>query len=351
MDKKPLLYVVLSASLFGLSSPLAKLLLEDISPITMAGLLYIGAFIGLGIYTLLRKIGKIDNHKAVPLEKHDLPWLFGATVAGGIIAPISLMFGLQMISGFSTSLFLNLEGIATAIIAVFFFQENAGKRLWLALICVTIAGMLLSWNTEQNQINVAGPLLVTLACVAWGVDNNLTRHIAEKDSIQIAMLKGLIAGTVSLSTAFLLGKGFGYDVKILLALLLGAFSYGLSLVFFIQALKGLGASRTGIFYSFGPFIGAIASIIILKEWLGWIMLPAVVLMILGVWLITTERHIHEHYHEAITHIHAHRHDELHHDHVHTEPVKNSHTHMHTHVEMSHTHSHWPDAHHRHAHSH
>lgn len=349
MDKKPLLYVILSATLFGISSPLAKLLVKDISPVAMAGLLYLGAFIGLAIYSLIRKIWVANNSRTVPLEKRDFPWLIGAISAGGIAAPISLMFGLRMISGFSTSLFLNLEGIATAIIAIFFFHENAGKRLWLALICMTAAGVLLSWNTEQNQFNIAGPLLVTLACIAWGVDNNLTRHISEKDPTQIVLLKGLIAGAVSLSLAFLLGKGFAFKINILLSLLLGAFSYGLSLVFFIQALKGLGASRTGVFYSFGPFIGAIASIIILKEWLGWVMFPAIALMVLGVWIITHESHTHQHIHESVTHNHVHRHDELHHEHEDTEPVLGSHAHMHTHEALSHTHGHWPDTHHRHEH--
>jgi drug/metabolite transporter (DMT)-like permease len=349
LDKKPLLYVILSATLFGLSTPLAKLLVKDISPVSLAGLLYFGAFIGLAIYTIIRKFVLADNQRTVSLEKRDFPWLAGAITAGGIVAPISLMFGLRMISGFSTSLFLNLEGIATAIIAIFFFHENAGKRLWLALICVTIAGMLLSWNTEQSQFSVAGPLLVALACIAWGVDNNLTRHISEKDPAQIVMLKGLVAGTVSLSLAFFLGKGITFHINIILALLLGAFSYGLSLVFFIQALKGLGASRTGVFYSFGPFIGAIASIILLREWLGWVMFPAVALMILGVWLITQESHTHQHIHQIVTHSHSHRHDELHHDHKHPEQVLGSHSHVHTHVALSHAHSHWPDTHHRHAH--
>jgi drug/metabolite transporter (DMT)-like permease len=348
-DKKPILYVVLSATLFGLSSPIAKLLVKDISPIALAGLLYLGAFIGLAIYTFGRKIGNFQNQPAVSLEKRDFPWLFGAIAAGGIAAPISLMFGLRMISGFSTSLFLNLEGIATAIIAIIFFKENAGKQLWLALVCMTAAGVLLSWNTEQNQFNIAGPLLVTLACVCWGIDNNLTRHISDKDPTQIVMLKGLIAGAVSLTLAFSLGQGITFNAGILWALLLGAFSYGLSLVFFIQALKGLGASRTGVFYSAGPFIGALASIIILKEWLGWVMLPAVVLMILGAWLITHEKHAHQHLHEAITHEHMHRHDDPHHAHTHPEPVTTAHSHVHTHAVITHTHAHWPDIHHRHAH--
>jgi drug/metabolite transporter (DMT)-like permease len=349
MDKKPLLYVMFSATLFGLSSPLAKILVKDISPIALAGLLYLGAFIGLASYYIIRKILSIDTNRTLPLGKRDIPWLVGAIASGGIVAPICLMFGLQVTSGFSASLFLNLEGIATAVIAIFFFHENAGKRLWLALLCMTIAGILLAWNTEQNHFNIVGPLLITMACLGWGIDNNLTRRISEKDPIQIVMLKGVIAGTISLSMAFLLGERISFNGQLLFALLLGAFSYGISLVFFVKALKGLGSSRTGVFYSFGPFIGALASIIILKEWLGWLMFPAIVLMMVGVWLIIYERHSHEHYHQVVEHNHLHRHDDLHHNHTHTEKVPDTHAHVHTHAEISHEHAHWPDTDHQHTH--
>ena len=210
MNKKPILYILISASLFGLSSPLAKLLLKDISPITLAGLLYLGAFLGLFLYSLVAK-KKSSGSKIQQLGKRDLPWLLGAILAGGVIAPISQMIGLNLISGFSVSLLLNMEGVATAIIAVFFFRENTGKRLWFALLCMTVAGIFLSWNPEQSNFNIAGPLLILLAVVCWGIDNNLTRQISDRNPEQITYIKGLVGGLISISVALILGKPLSWD--------------------------------------------------------------------------------------------------------------------------------------------
>ncbi len=350
MDKKPLLYAIISAVLFGLSSPLAKLLLGDISPTALAGLLYLGAFAGLSLYSLVTyKRTESAESKATRLEKKDWPWLLGATAAGGIIAPIALMTGLNLISGFSASLLLNLEGLCTALIAVVVFKENAGRNLWLALLCMTAAGVFLSWDTSQGKFNIAGPLLILLATFCWGIDNNLTRHISEKNPVQITTIKGLLAGAVSFSIALILNLRISFDITILYALLLGAFSYGISLVFFIKALKGLGASRTGTFFSMGPFVGALASLIIFKNWNEWIILPAFLFMAVGIWFIVNERHVHTHLHPAVTHTHSHKHDDMHHTHEHQPAITGVHTHEHTHPELTHTHVHWPDTHHRHAH--
>jgi drug/metabolite transporter (DMT)-like permease len=348
LDRKPILYILISAALFGLSSPLAKLLLKDISPITLAGLLYLGAFLALFLYSLATN-SKKNEEKPARLGKKDLPWLVGAILAGGVIAPISQMLGLNLISGFSVSLLLNLEGVATAMIAVFFFRENVGKRLWFALLCMTGAGVLLGWNHGQNKFSIVGPLLILLAVVCWGIDNNLTRQISDKNPIQITYIKGLVGGIVSISVALIMGKTVPLDFTLLWALLLGAFSYGISLVFFIKALQGLGSSRTGAFFSLGPFVGAIASIVILREWLGWVMFPALVLMVLGTWLIVNERHEHAHTHSAVTHTHMHHHDDLHHRHMHPGETPEPHAHTHGHPEIKHTHAHWPDAQHRHEH--
>jgi drug/metabolite transporter (DMT)-like permease len=334
--------------LFGLSAPLSKILVKDIAPVALAGLLYLGAFAGLAAYFIVSRIFK-DKVQAVPLEKKDIGWLTGAIIAGGIVAPISMIFGLQMISGFSASLFLNLEGIFTVVIAAVVFKENSGKRLWLAAACMTIAGIVLAWDTDRSRFSIAGPLLITLACAGWAIDNNLTRQISEKDPIAIGMFKGLIAGGVMLSAALIAGNRVAVDRTLWFALAVGACSYGVSLVLFIKALRGLGSSRTGIFFSFGPFVGAAGSIIILKEWLGWIMLPAVVLTALGVWLIIGERHTHPHEHAAITHTHEHNHNDTNHHHSNEGDPKAVHSHVHTHEAMAHNGSHWPDAEHRHLH--
>ena len=350
MDRKPLIYAVASAVLFGVSSPIAKLLLGDISPIALAGLMYLGAFLGLFVYTIVthKKADTLEN-KSTRLEKGDLPWLLGATLAGGIIAPISLMMGLDRISGFSASLLLNLEGLCTALIAVIVFKENAGRNLWLALLFMTAAGVLLSWDTSQSKFNLLGPLLIVLATFCWGIDNNLTRQISEKNPVQITMIKGLLAGIVSFSVAVILKYKISYGVNILYALLLGAFSYGISLVLFIKALKGLGASRTGAFFSTGPFVGALVSLIIFRNWTAWIMIPSFLFMAAGIFFIFVERHSHTHIHTVVTHTHSHRHDDLHHLHQHPEIIEGFHTHEHTHAELRHAHVHWPDTHHRHAH--
>lgn len=350
MDRSPLIFVILSAILFGISVPLAKLLVGDISPVVLASLLYLGAFVGLSIYAIARAKRAIGpNKKGAPLEKKDFPWLVGAIVTGGILGPICLMTGLTLISGFSASLLLNLEGLATVLIAVFVFKENSGRRLWIALACMTIAGIFITWAPTQSNFIIAGPSLIIFAMICWGIDNNLTRNISDKDPIQIAQIKGLVAGTTSLGLALILGIKIPLDISIIFALLLGSFSYGVSLVFFIKALKGLGSSRAGTFFSFAPFIGAVASLIILREWIGWSMLLAVVFMLLGIWLIGSEKHAHFHIHKPIIHTHSHVHTDMHHLHEHSDGVHVPHTHEHTHDEITHVHEHFPDTHHRHEH--
>lgn len=349
MPKKPLIFVILSASLFGLSPPLAKLLVEGIPPVALAGLLYLGSFAGLSIYRLGRKASRSVQEEGTPLEKKDLPWLTGAIVFGGVLGPIFLMFGLRYISGFSASLLLNMEGLATALIAWIIFKEYTGKRFWMALILMTIAGAFLSWDPNLVRFSLRGPLLVTVAMVCWGLDNNLTCRISHKDPVQIAQIKGLFAGSVSLLLALFIGMTIPIDISLVLALLLGSLSYGLSLVLFIKALRGLGSSRTGAFFSLAPFVGAVFSLIVLREWLGWVMFPATGLMILGVYLIMLERHSHRHFHPRQMHTHPHSHDDGHHFHNHPGHTKEPHAHEHIHHEIEHVHLHWPDADHRHRH--
>jgi drug/metabolite transporter (DMT)-like permease len=185
--------------------------------------------------------------------------------------------------------------------------------------------------------------------LCWGIDNNLTRNISTRNPIQITRIKGFVSGLVSVSLAYTLGINIQWDVSIVYALLLGSFSYGISLVFFIKALEGLGSFRTGIFFSLAPFIGAVTSLILLQEWIGWVMFPAIMLTVAGVWLISTEKHLHLHLHQEVVHTHLHNHKDRHHIHEHAGIVHEPHVHEHKHPEESHIHSHWPDTHHRHEH--
>ena len=403
MNKKPVLFAIIAASLFGLSTPFAKLLIDDIHPVVLAGLFYLGAFAGLTLYwlvtqSILRIQGKAGEKPAAPmltngapripsghrdasLSARDIPWLSGAIISGGILAPICLMLGLTQTSGFTASLLLNLEAVATALIAVIIFRENAGKHIWLALISMTLAGIFLTWDSAAARFNPTGPVLIILAIICWGIDNNLTRHISDKNPVQISIIKGLVAGSISIIISLIIGAKITIDSNILLALLVGALGYGISLVLFIKALHKLGACRTGAFFSFGPFIGAIAALLMFNEWIGWVMLPGMILMIIGVRLITSENHLHSHSHSATCHFHPHIHNDIHHDHDHRPPQRGlalmadsdrehathdhddshelslerndqcyeSHAHEHIHNELEHDHQHLPDTHHRHNH--
>ena len=354
MKAGPVLSVLASAFLFGLSAPLAKLLLGRVDPVALAGLLYAGVFIGLaaarGAARLLR--GRGTAGRAGPgasLERRDLPWLAGAVLSGGIAAPILLMLGLGRVSGLTGSLLLNFEATATALIAVILFRENAGGRVWAALALMTAGGALLSWAPAEGRLEVAGPLLVLAAMAAWGLDNNLTRQISGKDPVSIAMIKGLVSGGVSLALAFSLGRGFAPGPAAAAGLAVGALGYGLSLVLFIKGLNGLGAFRTGALFSVAPFAGAAASVVVLGDRVEPALLAAGALMAAGVALLAREKHAHAHHHDRTVHAHAHVHSDLHHLHGHQDGTREPHDHEHVHEAVDHVHGHWPDGDHRHGH--
>ena len=350
MSKRPLLDILLSAALFGLSVPLSKRLLQDVDALVLAGLLYLGAFLGLALSAAARRIAHPrPAPRSAALSGRDIPWLTGAILCGGIVGPIALLLGLQRMSGFAASLLLNLEGLMTALIAVWVFGEHAGRRLWLAMSAMTGAGIFLTWDPATGSFTWSGALLIVLAMAAWGADNNFNRNIADKDAGRIARAKGLAAGLFSLGLAVALGRPLPGWQTAAAGLLLGAFSYGLSLVLYIRGLAGLGAFRAGAFFCVGPFIGAAASMLILGESPRWAMAPGTLFMAAGVAVILLERHAHGHRHERLVHSHPHGHSDGHHAHVHEGPSSGPHAHEHAHGATDHSHSHWPDIHHRHGH--
>jgi len=354
LDKRAYLYVIGSAALFGLGAPLSKILLRGVSPVPLAGLLYLGAFLGLSMFTIVRRIVRPGREaKSAPFRGRDAAWLAGAVLTGGIAGPICLLAGLSRISGTAASLLLNLEGVATALVAVLVFGENAARRVWFALALMTGAGVFLSWDPARGRFELAGSLLVVLAMACWGLDNNFTRAISDKDPLFIASVKGLTAGAFSIGLAVALGLRLPLDATALGGLLLGAFSYGLSLVLYIHGLRHLGAFRAGAFFSLAPFIGAVASLAILSDPVRWVLLPGAALMALGAALLAGETHEHPHRHVRLAHAHAHVHGDGHHDHAHgpgAPPEGAAHSHEHVHEAVDHSHGHWPDIHHRHDHS-
>ncbi len=332
-----------AALLFGAGTPLAKQLLTGVDPWMLAGLLYLGSGLGLGAWRLVRRA------EPVRLPAGHWVWLAGAVLAGGVVGPLLLMFGLTRMPASGASLLLNAEGVFTALLAWFAFKENFDRRIALGMVAIVAGALVLSWPGEAH-IGEAWPALAVLgACAAWAVDNNLTRKVALADATWIASIKGLVAGSVNLALGLAIGASLPPAPWLAGALLLGLGAYGISLTLFVVALRHLGTARTGAYFSVAPFFGAALAV----AWLGEPVTPGLLvagaLMAAGVWLHLTESHDHAHAHHAEEHDHEHEHD-VHHQHEHAEgPVAGRHSHPHRHEPLTHAHAHFPDAHHRHSH--
>jgi drug/metabolite transporter (DMT)-like permease len=351
MNRRAVVLALLSAALFGISTPAAKALLGSIEPTILAGLLYCGAGFGVAILRRLTPLVRPEHHAPeVALGRKDVPWLAGAIVAGGIVGPVLLMAGLARTEAATASLLLTLEGVATALMAWFIFHENFDRRIAVGMMCLVAGAIILSWSGQPTLSTLLGPIAVVGACIAWGLDNNLTRKVSLADPLQIVELKGLIAGPVSLAIGFSAGGSLPPLSTALLAGLVGFIGYGVSLALFVRALRDLGTARTGAYFSTAPFVGAVAALIVLGEPVTLQLGAAGLLMAIGVWLHLTEVHEHEHEHEPMEHEHRHVHD-AHHQHAHSpdDPPGEPHTHRHRHERMRHKHPHVPDMHHTHRH--
>lgn len=343
------LLALASAVLFGASTPFAKLLLGSVDPWLMAGLLYVGAGLGLAVLHVLRGVLRLPAIEA-PLRRSDVPWLGAVILMGGVVGPLLLMLGLARTEAATASLLLNLEGLATMGLAWVVFHENVDRRLLLGAFAILAGAALLSWQGGAS-FQWSG-LLIAGACLCWGIDNNLTRKLSSSDPVQIAMFKGLVAGTVNLGLAIWRGATLPSTDIVLAVGVVGLLGYGVSLALFVLGLRYLGAARTGAYFSLAPFVGAILAIPMLGEQLSAQLIVAGCLMGFGLWLHLAERHEHEHAHEALEHEHRHRHD-VHHQHEHApnDPAGEPHSHWHRHAPLVHRHPHYPDLHHRHGHKH
>jgi drug/metabolite transporter (DMT)-like permease len=335
-----------SAALFGASAPLSKVLIGSVDPWLLAGILYLGAGIGLAIVHWGRQLIGLPSPEA-DIRGADLPWLGAIVLFGGLLGPLFFMLGLSQTTGSSGSLLLNLEGFATMAIAWVVFRENVDRRLLLGAAAILAGAVILSWSGDGLRLD-AGGLLIAAACLCWGIDNNLTRKLSTSDPVQIGMIKGLVAGCMNLILALWLGASLPGPGIAAAGALVGFLGVGVSLVMFMLALRHLGTARTGAYFSLAPFIGAILALFLFREPLTAQLVSAAVLMAIGIWLHLTESHIHAHRHEAIGHDHLHVHDE-HHKHNHDSPVTEPHSHWHRHEPTLHTHAHYPDLHHRHSH--
>ena len=338
-----------AAVLFGASTPFAKLLLGELSPMALAAILYLGSGLGLALWIALRE-RVVGRERAAPLARTDWPWIAAAILAGGVAGPVLLMQGLARSDAASASLLLNLEAVLTAAIAWTVFRENVDRRVFAGMVAIVAGGLLLSIGAAPRAEDLLGPALVAGACLAWAIDNNLTRRVSGGDAATLACLKGLVAGSVNLALALAVGAPLPAANGWLAAGLLGFFGYGVSLTLFIVALRHLGTARTGAYFSVAPFVGAALALGMLGERAGWQFWAAAALMALGVWLHLSERHEHGHTHEAMEHDHEHVHDAHHrHEHGSAWDGREPHVHSHRHKPLVHAHPHYPDLHHRHTH--
>jgi len=338
-----------AAVLFGASTPLAKLLLGEVSPLVLAAALYLGSGVGLAAWIAMR--ARLPGREPeARIMRPDWVWIAAAIAAGGVAGPILLMQGLARTDASTASLLLNLEAVLTAAIAWTVFRENVDRRVFAGMAAIVAGGVLLSADAAPRTEGVVGALLIAAACLAWAIDNNLTRRVSGGDAATLACLKGLAAGTVNLGLAMTLAAPLPSPAGWIGAGLLGFCGYGVSLVLFIVALRNLGTARTGAYFSVGPFFGAALALLLLGDRPGATFWIAAALMALGVWLHLSENHEHAHEHDELTHSHEHAHDS-HHQHSH-DPAwdgREPHVHSHRHAQLTHSHPHYPDLHHRHTH--
>lgn len=343
------LLATLSAVLFGISPVLCKMVIGEMSPILLAGLLYLGSGIGLSFVLVRQHINIIREIQSIS-RIHRFK-LLGAVLAGGVIAPLCLVYGIKYGKASEVALLLNLETVATTIIAWLIFKEQVSRYVWVGKVLIVLASAFIILKAPESLAFSSSGILVVLACIFWGIDNNLTRDVDDLPATALAAIKGYGAGLFNITLAAVLGFGAIEIHQIGGALLIGALSYGASLVLFIGALRKIGSARSSTYFAVGPFIGVLASLILLNEQPPALFWFAATLMIAGVLCLYRERHEHPHTHEAVTHRHQHTHDQdEHHRHPHGEGDDlETHDHSHVHEQLSHTHVHWPDTHHRHVH--
>ncbi len=340
------LMALAAAALFGASAPVAKRLLAEVSPALLAALLYFGE--GLMALPFAARAWK---RREAPLRLADLPLLAGVVGFGGVAAPLLLLFGLQRSSAMATSLLLNLEAVFTTAIAVIVFREWIGRRGLGALVVVVAGCALSTWAAGGSTRTLFGPLAVAAACLCWAIDNNLTQRLSLKDPLAVVCVKGLGASPIAFAIAYATHAISPWpSARIVVgALALGAVSYGVSLSFYVRALRTLGAARTGVLFAAAPFVGAALAIPIAGEPPSLRVAGAALLIAAGVLLLLTEKHAHRHAHETLDHEHLHVHDE-HHQHAHRgDEGPEPHAHRHHHDPIEHAHPHASDAHHRHKH--
>ena len=332
---------VAAAFFFGISTPLSKALILDLNPFLLAGLLYLGAGLGLSLLSIFGKKRETPAGK-----KFNYKYIVGMVVFGGLLGPVFLMWAIKIAPAASVSIWLNLELVATAVLGHFLFKDHLDKAGWSSVALSLAAGILLSYS--GGAAGVTAGLLVALACFCWGFDNHFTALIDDLSPARSTIIKGLAAGTTNLLIGLALAGGLPPAAAAGKALLVGFLSYGLSITFYISSAQKLGAVRSQLIFSIAPLFGVALAVLALGEGLSAVQAVSGALLLASVWLMLAEKHAHSHEHAEMEHTHQHGHGDMHHDH-HDGAQEKAHAHFHKHPAAAHEHPHWPDLHHRHIH--
>lgn len=285
--KKGIVLAVIAAAFYAINAPVSKVLLDYMPPTLMAGFLYVGAGVGMGVIALARKATNMKNTEAT-FSRSDIPYII-AMILLDIAAPICLMFGLSSTSAASASLLNNFEIVATALIALLVFKERISLRLWFGILFITLSCAILSFDDWSGLQFSLGSLFVLTACVLWGVENNCTRKISSKDPLQIVLLKGIFSGIGSIAVGFVIGEQITVVWSVFAVLGVGFVAYGLSIFFYVYAQRTLGAARTSAYYAIAPFIGTALSLVVFREIPHYTYFIALVLMLVGAWLSSRDK--------------------------------------------------------------
>lgn len=347
MKKFAIITGLLSGFLFGIATPFSKMLLNGLNSFQLAGLLYLGAALAM-IPFVLKQRGQIQ----MLFKSGNRSRTLGIVFFGGFLGPLLLMAGLRAANAASVSIWLNMELVATAILGVLIFKDSIDKRTWIGVILTVAAGVVTSFGEGISGLTSA--LLITSACFCWGIDNHLTALTDGASPQAVTFVKGVFAGSVNLVLGSLISGGSTQIEGIAIALVVGAFSYGISIVLYVTSAQAIGATRGQILFSTAPLWGVILSYVFLHEMFQWEHLLSIALLVIAVVITSVSTHNHLHTHTPIDHIHIHRHNDGHHDHHHEhtedEALKGKwHTHRHVHDAITHEHTHFPDLHHRHKH--
>jgi len=336
---------ILSGFLFGVATPFSKLLLAGLNSFQLAGLLYLGAALAMFPY-IFRK----NSHLKLLFHKGSMAKTIGIIFFGGFAGPLLLLAGLKTANAASVSIWLNMELVATAILGVLIFRDALDRNTWIGVILTIVAGIVTSFG--EGSSGLTSGLLITAACICWGIDNHLTALTDGASPQTVTFVKGIVAGSVNLLIGCLIaGQGISFG-NVIPAIVVGIFAYGISIVLYVTSAQNIGATRSQILFSTAPVWGVILSYLFVHESFQWVHVISIILLALAVIVTNLLSHKHIHMHVMMEHIHYHQHADGHHTHLHegeTIPGRKWHSHLHTHDPLTHEHPHDPDLHHRHTH--